>query len=93
MTLADVRELLRHLPEDRRNKSTWQLVAADLDKAAAGADVADVAISPRIVLMPEHVEYHCDDCAPRRYSMSKTQRSPANFRLLTFRHKKHSKAA
>ena len=30
--------------------------AADLDKAAAGGDVADVAISLRIVLMLEHVE-------------------------------------
>ena len=57
-TLADARELLRHLPDDRRNKSTWQLLAADLDKAAAGADVADVYISLRIVLVLEHVEYH-----------------------------------
>jgi hypothetical protein len=45
-TLADVRELTRHLPTDHRSKSTWQR-----------ADVADVAIALRIVLMLENVEY------------------------------------
>jgi hypothetical protein len=32
---------MRHLPKDHRAKSTWQHVAAELDKAAEGADVAD----------------------------------------------------
>jgi hypothetical protein len=36
-TLGDVRELMRHLPADRRELPTWQHVAAELDKAAAGA--------------------------------------------------------
>jgi hypothetical protein len=54
-TFAGVRKLMRHLPADRRKRSTWQLVATDLDKAAAGGDAADVAIA-RIVLMLEHVE-------------------------------------
>jgi hypothetical protein len=59
-TLADVRELMRHLPEDRREMSTWRHVAAELDKAAHGADVADVAVALRMVLMLEQIE-----CLPR----------------------------
>lgn len=55
-TLADVRKLMQHLPADHRNKPTWQHVAAELDKAAAGADVADIFIALRMVLMLEHVE-------------------------------------
>ncbi len=37
---------------------TWRHVAAELDKAAAGADVVDAAVALRIVLMLEHVECH-----------------------------------
>jgi hypothetical protein len=59
-TLADVRELLRHLPEDRRARPTWRHVAAELDKAAAGVDAADVSIALRMVLMMEGVE-----CLPK----------------------------
>jgi hypothetical protein len=55
-TLADVRELLRHLPEDRRARPTWWHVAAELDKAAAGADPADVSIALCMALMLEGVE-------------------------------------
>jgi hypothetical protein len=33
-TLADVRELMRHLPEDRRSRWTWRRVAADIEAAA-----------------------------------------------------------
>jgi hypothetical protein len=50
------RELMRHLPEDRRAGSTWRHVAGELAKAAAGADPADVAIALRIVLSMEGVE-------------------------------------
>jgi hypothetical protein len=56
-TLADVRALLGHLPKATREKSTWQHVAAELDKAAAGADVADVSVALQLVLQLEHVEY------------------------------------
>jgi hypothetical protein len=55
-TLADVRELMRHLPESHRDKATWQNVAEELDKAAAGADVAGVSLALRLVLMLERVE-------------------------------------
>jgi hypothetical protein len=56
-TLADVQNLIRHLPRDHRVKSTWQHVVAELNKAAAGAAVADVDMALRLVLMLEHVEY------------------------------------
>ena len=60
-TLADVREFMRHLPEDRREMSTWRLVADDLEAAARGADPADVALTLRLVLMLERVE-----CGPAK---------------------------
>jgi hypothetical protein len=55
-TLADVRALMRHLPEDRRQRTTWRHVAAQLTEAAAGADPVDVTIALRLVLMLEGVE-------------------------------------
>jgi hypothetical protein len=56
-TLADVRELIeKHLPADRRERSTWRHVAAQLAEAAAGVDTADVAIALRLVLSMEGVE-------------------------------------
>ena len=56
-TLADVRAPIgKHLPKDRRERSTWRHVAAELDKAAAGGDTADVAIALRLALMLERVE-------------------------------------
>ncbi len=53
-TLANVRELMRHLPAEHRGRPTWRHVAAELEKAAAGADTVDVAL--RLVLMLENVE-------------------------------------
>ena len=56
-TLADVRTLLRHLPEDRRARSSWRYVTQQLTEAAAGAaDPADAATALRLVLMLENVE-------------------------------------
>jgi hypothetical protein len=55
-TLADVRTLLGRLPKASRAKETWQHVAAELDKAAGGADTADVSVALRLVLMLETVE-------------------------------------
>ncbi len=59
-TLDDVRQLMRHLPEDRRARSTWRRVAADIEAAAAGGDIEGAAIALRMVLMLEGVE-----CRPR----------------------------
>ena len=55
-TLADVRELMRHLPADRRERPTWRHVAAQLTEAAADADRAEVSIALRMVLMLEGIE-------------------------------------
>jgi hypothetical protein len=46
-TLADVRELMRHLPADRRNRSTWHHIAKLIDD---GVDPADVSIAVRMAL-------------------------------------------
>jgi len=37
-TLADIRELIIHLPEQCRDKSTWQHVIACLEEAALDGD-------------------------------------------------------
>jgi hypothetical protein len=55
-TLADVRSLMRHLPTEHRERMTWRYVAQQLDKAAAGADAADVAIALRLAPTIEGVE-------------------------------------
>jgi len=59
-TLADVRELMRHLPEDRRARPTWRHVAAQLNEAVGSGDTEDVAIALRLALMLEGVE-----CRPK----------------------------
>ncbi len=56
-TLADVRELLRHLPKETREKDTWRYVAAQLDEAARGADPVTVSVPLRMVMSMEGVEY------------------------------------
>jgi hypothetical protein len=56
-TLADVRRLFGHLPKDVRARSTWQHVAAELDKAARGGDTVDVSVPLQMVLGMERVEW------------------------------------
>jgi hypothetical protein len=58
-------KLMQHLPKDRREMSTRRHVAAEFDKAAAGADVADVAIALHMVLMFE-ARTHCCYARPDR---------------------------
>ena len=59
--LADVRELMRHLPKENRNKAAWRYVAAQLDKATTGTvDTVEVEIALRLVLMLEGVK-----CRPK----------------------------
>jgi len=55
-TLADVQALMRHLPEDRRQRSAWRHLAAQLDEAAGSGDTTDVTIALRLVLTLENVE-------------------------------------
>jgi hypothetical protein len=60
-TVGDVRTLIaKHLPAHFRDKQTWQHVAAELDKAAAGGDTADLSIALRMALTLEGVE-----CRPK----------------------------
>ena len=55
-TLADVRELIQHLPKDHRAKSTWQHVEKQLNAAALGkVETIDVAVPLRLVLQLERV--------------------------------------
>jgi hypothetical protein len=50
-TLADVRNLMGHLPAATRKKSTWRHVAKCLNEAAArGADPARVSAALQMVL-------------------------------------------
>jgi hypothetical protein len=60
-TLADVRELIKHLPKGHRERSTWRHVAACLDEAVLGeVDTIDVAVPLQMVLSMEGVE-----CRPK----------------------------
>jgi hypothetical protein len=55
-TLADVRELIRRLPKDHRQRSTWQHVEKQLNAAALGkVETIDVAVPLRLVLQLERV--------------------------------------
>jgi len=55
-TLADVRELIKRLPKDHREKSSWQHVEKQLNAAALGkVETIDVAVPLRLVLQLEHV--------------------------------------
>jgi hypothetical protein len=57
VTLADVRTLIGHLPKETRARSTWKHVEAELKKAAAGGDTAELWAALQMVLMLEKVEY------------------------------------
>ena len=50
-TLADVRELLGHLPKEHRAKDTWRHVAKTLDEVARGGDPLNVSVALRMVLL------------------------------------------
>ena len=55
-TVGDVRELIvKRLPEESRQKSTWQYVAGLALDAANGGDGADLSIGLRMVLMLEGI--------------------------------------
>ena len=56
-TLADVRELLKHLPKGHRERSTWQHVAVCLNEAAAGGSTVDVSVPLQMVLSMAGVPY------------------------------------
>jgi hypothetical protein len=56
-TLADVRELMRHLPADRRNRTTWRHVAAELEHAGRRRRCGrQSTVALRVVMILEGVE-------------------------------------
>jgi hypothetical protein len=57
-TFADVRELLCHVPPEKRRLDTWQRVAHWLDVAARGGSVEDLSVCLRLVLNLEGVPCH-----------------------------------
>ena len=57
-TLADMRELLSHLPSQVRRKNTWRYVDEHLAKAANGGDLSDMLVALRLVFSIEGIE--CD---------------------------------
>jgi hypothetical protein len=57
-TLADLRELLRHLPTETKGKATWQKITALVDEVAAGSVTpADVAAALEMVLILEKIPF------------------------------------
>jgi hypothetical protein len=56
-TLADVRTLLTHIPNERRQLSTWRHVEKTLNECAAGGDTENISVALQIVLQAERVPY------------------------------------
>jgi hypothetical protein len=58
-TLADVRTFMKHVPVDRRERSTWRYVAVQLQAAAdGGIESIEASVTLRLALMLEGVR--CD---------------------------------
>ena len=56
-TLADVRDFIKHIPKERRQNDTWQVVARRLEAAATGGSVDDVSIALQMAFQLERVEF------------------------------------
>ena len=56
-TLADVRALMRHLPNEHQQRPMWRHVAAQLIEANDSGDTTDVSIALRLALTLERVEF------------------------------------
>ena len=57
-TLGDVDALVRYLPAERRRRSSWRYVEAEIIEAARGGDVAGASDVLRMVLMFEGVVWN-----------------------------------
>jgi hypothetical protein len=57
-TLADVRELMRHLPSEHRRRPSWRYVEAEITDAARSGDVVGALAALRMVLMFECVVWN-----------------------------------
>jgi hypothetical protein len=80
MTLADVQTLMRHLPDDRRQRPTWRHVAGQLEEAASGGDPKGIGTALVLVLTLEGIEWHpkSDPAASRRRGRSKSESKPSS---------------
>jgi hypothetical protein len=67
-TLADVRELMRHLPDAHRQRSTWRHVEALVADAARGGDINDAVVALRFVLSMEGVECRNESSGKVRFA-------------------------
>jgi hypothetical protein len=56
-TLADVRELLKHIPIEKRELARWQ----HLEAALKAGDPAETAVVLKLVLQIERVPYSVDE--------------------------------
>ncbi len=56
-TLADVRVLIAHLPDDHRDDPAWRHIAAQIEQAAAGVEAEDLGIALRMALILEGLDY------------------------------------
>jgi hypothetical protein len=57
-TLADVRELMRHLPAQHRRRPSWRYVKAEITDAARSGDVVGASAALRMALMFECVVWN-----------------------------------
>jgi len=57
-TLADVRELMSHLPAQHRRRPSWRYVDAEITDAARSGDVVGASAALRMVLMFECVVWN-----------------------------------
>ena len=57
-TLADVRELMRHLPTQHRRRASWRYAEAEITEAARSGDVVGASAALRMVLMFECVVWN-----------------------------------
>jgi hypothetical protein len=56
-TLDDVRNLINHIPEERRASPSWQHVETTLQACAAGDHSANISVALKLVLLAEKVPY------------------------------------
>jgi hypothetical protein len=57
-TLADVRELIRHLPAQHRRRPSWRYVKAEITDAAHSGEIFGASTALRMALMFECVVWN-----------------------------------
>lgn len=57
-TLADVRALIKQLPEGHCSSPVWRHITTQLERSAAGIEVIDLGIALRLALLLEGLSHH-----------------------------------